>query len=63
MDPEIAQAFSRSVNVSTTNGSAAHLLKAGSKRRRTQAELKEQYEMDALDHIEKVDNESKINEL
>ena len=35
MDPEIASAFTRSVNISTTNGSAAHLLKADSKRRRT----------------------------
>ena len=35
MDPEIADAFTRSANISTSNGSAAHLLKAGSKRRRT----------------------------
>ena len=39
MDPAIAAAFDRSVNISTANGNAAHLLKVGSKRRRTQAQI------------------------
>ena len=40
MDPAIAAAFDRSVNISTANGNAAHLLKVGAKRRRTQAQIK-----------------------
>ena len=39
MDPAIAAAFDRSVNISTANGNAAHLLKVGAKRRRTQAQI------------------------
>ena len=48
LDPEIAKAFESSVNISTSNGISAHLLKAGSKRRRTQAEMREQIEMEDL---------------
>jgi hypothetical protein len=35
-----------------TNGIGAHLLKAGSKRRRTQAEMKEQYHLEQLSEME-----------
>jgi len=41
------------------NGNSAHLIKVGSKRRRTQAELKEQYEMDQLIEVEQQESEQK----
>ena len=41
IDPEIMQIIQNSTAVSTQKGNSAHLLKIGSKRRRTRAELEE----------------------
>ena len=41
IDPEIMEIIMGSTAVSTQKGSAAHLLKVGSKRRRTRAEIEE----------------------
>ena len=41
VDPEIMQIIQNSTAVSTQKGNSAHLLKIGSKRRRTRAELEE----------------------
>ena len=41
IDPEIMQVIQNSTAVSTQKGNAAYLLKVGSKRRRTRAELEE----------------------
>ena len=41
VDPEILDVIRRSTNVSTQVGCSAHLLKVGSKRRRTKAEIEE----------------------
>ena len=41
IDPEIMQVIQNSTAVSTQKGNAAYLLKIGSKRRRTRAELEE----------------------
>ena len=45
-----------------TKGISAHLLKVGSKRRRTQAEIKDQYEMEQLEAVEKADNDAQMKE-
>ena len=39
MDPRMAEIFMKSTQVSTTNGTSCHMLKVGSKRRRTKAEI------------------------
>lgn len=39
MDPVMAKVFKESTQVSTTNGKSYHMLKVGSKRRRTRAEI------------------------
>ena len=41
IDPEMLAVIQASSAVSTTKGSSAHLLKVGSKRRRTRAEMEE----------------------
>ena len=41
IDPEVLAVIQASSAISTTKGSAAHLLKVGSKRRRTRAEMEE----------------------
>ena len=41
IDPEILQVIQASSAVATQTGSSAHLLKIGSKRRRTKAEIEE----------------------
>ena len=41
LDPEIYQIFKQSKSVSTTNGTAYHLMKAKASRRRTKAEIEE----------------------
>ena len=41
VDPEMLAVIQASSAVSTTKGSSAHLLKVGSKRRRTRAEMEE----------------------
>ena len=41
IDPEILQVIQNSSAVATQTGSSAHLLKVGSKRRRTRAEIEE----------------------
>ena len=41
IDPEIMDIIQKSTAVSTQKGNSAHLLKVGSKRRRTRAELEE----------------------
>ena len=63
LDPDIAKAFHASVNISTSNGISAHILKAGSKRRRTQADMKDQVEMEDLSQAVADEPESKIKEL
>ena len=45
VDPEIMAVIQNSTAVSTMTGNAAHLLKVGSKRRRTKAEMEEHREM------------------
>ena len=44
-------------------GNGAHLLKVGSKRRRTQAEMKEQYHMEQLEDMESKDKDAQIVEF
>ena len=44
-------------------GIGAHLLKVGSKRRRTQAEMKEQYHMEQLEEMEGRDKDAQIAEF
>ena len=44
-------------------GNGAHLLKVGSKRRRTQAEMKEQYHMEQLEEMEARDKDAQIAEF
>ena len=46
-----------------TNGSAAHLLKVGSKRRRTKAEMKEQLEIEELQSVIEHEREDEIKQL
>ena len=41
VDPEILEVIRGSTAISTTTGNSAHLLKVGSKRRRTKAEMEE----------------------
>ena len=41
VDPEILAVIQASSHVSTTKGNSAHLLKIGTKRRRTRAEMEE----------------------
>ena len=41
IDPEMLAVIQASTAISTTKGSSAHLLKVGSKRRRTRAEMEE----------------------
>ena len=41
MDPEILAVIRSSTAVSTSSGNSAHLLKIGTKRRRTKAEIEE----------------------
>ena len=41
MDPEVAAAFEASTKTSVLHGAGVHMLKAGSKRRRTKAEIAE----------------------
>ena len=45
VDPEIMAVIQNSTAVSTMTGNSAHLLKVGSKRRRTRAEMEEHKEM------------------
>ena len=53
VDPTIAQAFNNTNYVSTSKGKGAMLLKAGSKRRRTKAEIAEakQHELEKEDML------------
>ena len=46
-----------------SNGSSAHLLKAGSKRRRTQAEMKQQMEVEELANVLEHEREDQIKQL
>ena len=63
IDPEIMDIIRNSTAVSTQKGNSAHLLKVGSKRRRTRAELEEI----KLQELEKVaqahEREKRIMEL
>ena len=63
IDPEIMDIIQNSTAVSTQKGNSAHLLKVGSKRRRTRAELEEI----KLQELEKVaqahEREKRIMEL
>ena len=63
IDPEIMDIIQKSTAVSTQKGNSAHLLKVGSKRRRTRAELEEI----KLQELEKVaqahEREKRIMEL
>ena len=52
MDPEIAQIYSQSRAVSTSNGISYNLMKASAKRRRTKQEIKEQEEQEILEKAE-----------
>ena len=42
------------------NGIGVHQLKAGSKRRRTQAELREQYDMEQLQEVERMEKDAQL---
>ena len=42
MDPAVAEIFSQSTSVSTHKGVSSHLMKVGSKRRRTKFEIEEE---------------------
>ena len=44
-------------------GASVHLLKAGSKRKRTQAEMREQYDMEQLAEFDKQEQQTKTNEM
>ena len=63
IDPEIMNIIQNSTAVSTQKGSSAHLLKVGSKRRRTRAEIEEikLNEMDRMAH--QASQEQRIREL
>ena len=50
------------LSIVADKGNGAHLLKAGSKRRRTQAEMKEQFQMEQLEEMEARDKEAQISE-
>lgn len=45
-----------------SKGSGAHLLKAGSKRRRTQAEMKDQYEQKQLEDVQNREYEVRLSD-
>ena len=45
-----------------TKGRGVHILKAGSKRRRTQADMRDQYEMEQVMDAVNHENESKVKE-
>ena len=45
-----------------TKGRGVHTLKAGSKRRRTQAQMRDQYEMEQVMDVVNQENESKVKE-
>ena len=45
-----------------TKGRGVHILKAGSKRRRTQADMREQFEMEQVMDAVNHENESKVKE-
>ena len=53
----------QSLHCLASNGNAAHLLKAGSKRRRTQAEIKGQLEIDQLSEVVAAEREEEISKL
>ena len=46
MDPEVAAAFQASTKTSVLHGAGVHMLKAGSKRRRTKAEIADSQQAD-----------------
>ena len=51
------------LSIVADKGNGAHLLKAGSKRRRTQAEMKEQFQMEQLEEMEARDKDAQIAEF
>ena len=63
IDPEILQVIQASTAVSTQAGSAAHLLKVGSKRRRTKAEVEEFRAMQADQMQVIASRDARIEEL
>ena len=63
VDPEIMAIIQNSSAVSTQKGSSAHLLKIGSKRRRTRAEI-EELKMEEIHRLAAAeDREKRIAEL
>ena len=59
LDPEIAEIYQRSRAVSTLNGNSHNLMKAGSKRRRTRKEIKEEK---LKEEVKKAEIEVKLRE-
>ena len=63
VDPEILDVIRRSTNIATQVGCSAHLLKVGSKRRRTKAEIEEFRALQADQMKVITDRDARIEEL
>lgn len=63
IDPEILQIIKSSTAISTQTGSAAHLLKIGSKRRRTKAEIDEYRQIQDERMTAMIEKDDKIQAL
>ena len=63
VDPDIAAAFDDTNHVSTSKGNGAHLMKIGSKRKRTKAEMRQAREAEAHREQESELRLARIREL
>lgn len=63
VDPEILEVIKASTAVATSTGSSAHLLKIGSKRRRTRAEIDEYRAQREQELVSVADQAQRIKEL
>ena len=63
VDPEILEVIKTSTAVSTSKGNSAMLLKIGTKRRRTRAEIEEFRSMQERELVERADKDARIREL
>ena len=63
IDPKILAIIQASTAISTSTGSSAHLLKVGSKRRRTRAEI-EEFRMQQASRLNEIEQrDERIREL
>ena len=63
IDPEILEVIKASTAVATQTGSSAHLLKVGSKRRRTRAEIDEFRQQRERELVSQAEQAERIREL